>query len=286
MPKTETRRPKRPKTKSNARKRRKKPKLTARNADKHVLYQESVQDVASEAGFVARTFERVVGRKPLTLREDFCGSALLCAEWVKKRERTAVGIDLDPSVLAWGIEHNLAPIGEPGNRVTLLQQDVRAPVRGKFDVTVALNFSYFVFRTREDLRGYFASVRRSMAEDGLFFIDLYGGYESMKVMEESTRIRGFKYVWDQAEVNPIDHAVTNHIHFDFDDGSRMKEAFTYEWRLWTIPELRELLAEAGFSKSTVYWEDANEDGEGTGTFRPKARVDQEAAFVAYVVAER
>jgi SAM-dependent methyltransferase len=266
--------------------RRKKPKLTARNADRHVLYQASVQDVASEARFVARTFERVRGRKAVTLREDFCGSALLCAEWVKKSGRTAVGVDLDPSVLAWGIERNLAPIGEPGNRVRLFEQDVRAKVPGKFDVTVALNFSYFVFRTREDLRGYFASVRRSMAEDGLFFVDLYGGYESMKVMRESTRIRGFKYVWDQAEVNPIDHSVTNHIHFEFDDGSKLNEAFTYEWRLWTIPELRELLEEAGFSKSTVYWEDANADGEGTGTFRPKERADQEAAFVAYIVAER
>ena len=66
----------------------------------------------------------------------------------------------------------------------------------------------------------------------------------------------------------------------------MQKAFTYVWRLWTLPELRELLAEAGFSRSTVYWEDADDDGEGTGVFRPKAHAEQEQAWVAYIVAER
>ena len=41
--------------------------------------------------------------------------------------------------------------------------------------------------------------------------------------------------------NPITHATTCHIHFKFPDGSKLKKAFTYEWRLWTAPEIRELL---------------------------------------------
>jgi hypothetical protein len=89
------------------------------------------------------------------LREDFCGTALLCAGWVKQRGRTAVGVDLDPEVLAWGTEHNLAPLGPRASSLRLLRQDVRAPCRGRFDVSVALNFSYFVLRTRDDLRGYY-----------------------------------------------------------------------------------------------------------------------------------
>jgi hypothetical protein len=262
------------------------PGRTARTADRHLLYQESVQDAESEAGFLARTFQKITGRAAGSLREDFCGTALLCAEWVKKRDRTAVGIDLDPKVLAWGTEHNLGPIGEPGNRVELLRQDVRERVQGTFDVTVALNFSYFVFRTREAMRGYFTSVRRSMVKDGLFFIDLYGGYESWRPMEESRRMKGYSYVWDQSEVDPIENSVTNHIHFEFRDGTKIRNAFTYEWRLWTIPELRELLGEAGFSTATVYWEDGDDRGAGTGRFRPRQRADQEAAFVAYIVAQR
>src|SRR5262249_6815475 len=113
MPKKKSRKPK-------------KPPLTAKNADRHVLYQESVQDTENEAAFLARTFKKLRGRPAQSLREDFCGTALLCAEWVKKKDRTAMGIDLDPAVLAWGTKHNLESIGEPGNRITLLQKDVRA----------------------------------------------------------------------------------------------------------------------------------------------------------------
>jgi cyclopropane fatty-acyl-phospholipid synthase-like methyltransferase len=264
----------------------KKPRLTARTADRHTLYQNSVQDTESEARFLARTFEKITGRPGKTLREDFCGTALLCAEWVKKDGRTAIGIDLDPDVLAWGTEHNLAPLGEPGNRIALRQQDVRDRCPGRFDLTVALNFSYFIFRTRSDLRGYFASVRRSMAKDGVFFVDAYGGYESWQAMEEPRKLKGFTYVWDQDEIDPINNSVVNYIHFEFPDGSKINKAFTYEWRLWTIPEIREVLAEAGFSRTTVYWENGDKDGEGTGVFRPRTHVAQEAAWVAYIVAER
>jgi SAM-dependent methyltransferase len=270
----------------------KKPKsrLTARSADRHVLYQESVQDTESEAAFLATTFRKLVGRPAESLREDFCGTALLCAEWVKKgknkKDRTAVGIDLDASVLAWGTKHNLAPIGEPGNRVTLLRQNVLDRVPGTFDITVALNFSYFIFRTRDALRDYFRRARRTMKKDGLFFIDLYGGPESWRCLVESRRQKGFTYVWDQSAIDPITNSVTNHIHFRFPDGTKLRKAFTYEWRFWSIPELVELLGEAGFGKTRVYWEDGDDDGEGTGVFRPRTSVEQEAAFVAYIVAER
>lgn len=262
----------------------KKRPLTSRNADRHILYQASVQGVETEAAFLARTFKKVRGRDAVSLREDFCGTALLCSEWVKKKGRTAVGVDLDPEVLAWGKRENLAPLGKAAERVKLLQQDVRAPVAGRFDLAVALNFSYFVFRTRDDLRSYFRSVRRTMKKDGLFFVDLYGGYDSFRPMREKRRVGGFVYVWDQAAVDPIDHSVVNHIHFEFKNGSKLRKAFTYEWRIWTIPEIRELLAEAGFSETTAYWEDGGADGSGTGVFRPRSHVDQEAAWVAYVMA--
>jgi len=265
---------------------RKKAALTARNADRHTLYQRSVQDVETEGRFLARTFERIAGRKAASLREDFCGTALLCAAWVAKRDRTAVGLDLDREVLAWGTEHNVAPLGDRASFIRLLRQDVRAPCRGRFDVSVALNFSYFIFRTREDLRGYLAGVRRSMAKDGIFVLDAYGGYESWRPQSERRKLNGFTYVWDQSSVDPIDHSVVNHIHFEFKNGSRLKRAFTYEWRLWTLAEIRELLAEAGFSRSTVYWEDRDANGDGTGTYRPRAHVAQEAAWIAYIVAER
>src|SRR5262245_51108954 len=199
----------------NAKSRPPKKPLTARTADKHALYQESVQDTDTEAKFITRIFQKLRGRPPETLREDFCGTALLCAEWVKYRGRTAIGIDLDRRVLEWGRRNNLAPLGERQKCIRLFRRDVRARTSGKFDVIVALNFSYFVFKERAELRRYFESARRSMAKDGIFVVDLYGGYESWEPMREPRRMKGFTYFWDQAKVNPLTNEVLNHIHFKF-----------------------------------------------------------------------
>ena len=134
-------------------------------------------------------------------------------------------------------------------------------------------------------------VRASLNAQGLFVLDAYGGPYSMEPMGEDDIERtpvkgGFTYVWDQHEFNAIDHSVVNHIHFEFKDGSKLERAFTYEWRFWTLPELRELLAEAGFSRSHVYWEDEDEDGDGTGVYRARKHADNGGAWVAYIIAEK
>lgn len=276
------------KKKKAAKKKKRPPKFTAKTADKHVLYQLSVQDPEVEIGLMKRVFKKLRGRQPVSLREDFCGTALMCAHWVKgNKERTAVGIDLDADVLQWGREHNLSPINEPGDRVKLLQQDVLKPVRGDFDIAVGFNFSYWIFRTRKDMVRYFKGVHRSLNKDGVFFLDAYGGPDGQQPVEEPRDVEGgFTYIWDQDHFDPIDNSVVNYIHFEFKDGSKMRKAFTYEWRFWSLIELQELLEEAGFSKVTVYWEGADADGDGNGVFRPRAHVEQETAWICYLVAEK
>jgi len=66
----------------------------------------------------------------------------------------------------------------------------------------------------------------------------------------------------------------------------MKKAFTYEWRLWTAPEILEVLAEAGFTKSKIYWEGSDEDGDGNGVFTPEDKGEADLAWIAYIVAEK
>lgn len=260
-----------------------KPKLTAKSADPHLLYQLSVQDTPWEVSFIDRVFMGQRGRRPKSLREDFCGTALLCAEWVKKNpERVATGIDIDAKVLAWGKRHNLAPIDEPGNRITLLRQDVREPCAKRHDVVCALNFSYWVFRTRDELRGYFTHARRGLARDGLFLCDAYGGWESQEPMLEPRIIKaGFTYVWDQDSFDPITHSVTNYIHFEFKDGTKLKRAFTYEWRYWSLPELLEVLREAGFSDARVYWDTAKDESDER--YRERGAAESQPGWIAYVV---
>lgn len=260
-----------------------KPVLTAKTADRHVLYQKSVQDAAAEIKFIERVF-RDRGRVPVALREDFCGTALLCARWVESSpERTATGIDLDRDTLDWGIENNLGPIGEARKRVKLLQQDVCDRLRQRFDATLALNFSYWVFKTREAMRKYFQNVLRNLEPDGAFILDAYGGWEAQEPMLEPRKIDGgFTYVWDQDGFDPISHDVLNHIHFEFKDGSRIDRAFSYDWRFWSLPEIRELLLEAGFEHVEIWWDDAADEEDAD--YRPRTHVSNQPGWIAYIVA--
>ena len=72
-----------------------------------------------------------------------------------------------------------------------------------------------------------------------------------------------------------------HIHFRCADGSTLEEAVTYDWRLWTLPEVRELLLEAGFQRADVYWE-GEKRGRPSGVYRRRVSADPDPAWVAYV----
>jgi SAM-dependent methyltransferase len=260
----------------------------ASRADRHDLYQKSVQDVGWEVGFLERIFHDLRGRAPLSMREDFCGTALAACEWVRRNPRhTAVGVDLDAEVLAWGREHNLARLTpEASKRIELLQQDVLKVRTQPVDMLLAFNFSYWIFKERATLKRYFRRARESLAEDGLFLLDAYGGSDAYLEMRERDDLGRFTYIWDQADYDPVSSHTTCHIHFAFPDGSRLSQAFTYHWRLWTLPELRELLLEAGFSAVSVYLEETDsETGEGTGEFALVERGEADPAWIAYLVAQ-
>ncbi len=94
-------------TKKSSTKTRKK-KTMAQTADRFELYQKSVQHPDHEVEFFEQVFRDEYKRKPLTLREDFCGTFAVCCEWVKSgKKRTAMGVDLCPETLRWGKDHNL-----------------------------------------------------------------------------------------------------------------------------------------------------------------------------------
>ena len=262
----------------------KRPRLATR-ANRHHWYERSVQTPDLDAVFMDRTFYRLRGRRARVLREDFCGTAALCAEWVKLHaDNRAYGIDLDEKTLNWGIREHLVPLGERAARVVLMQRDVRQATSFKPDVAAAFNFSYFTFKDRPALRGYLESVHRGLARDGILFMDIFGGCESMDLREERTVHKDFTYVWDQDAFNPITHEIKCHIHFEFPDGSAIRRAFTYDWRLWQIPEVGELAREAGFKDFAVYWEGTDhKTSEGNGIFRPSKKGDDSPAFIAYLL---
>jgi SAM-dependent methyltransferase len=257
-------------------------------ADKHVLYEQSVQDVEQEAEFLEEAYREIRGEQPFLLREDFCGTANAASRWVAidKRHR-AIAVDIDPEVLESGRQrHTMSLSSSSRKRIELIEGDVRKVTTEPSDIVCAFNFSYWCFKERKELLAYFRSARRALREDGLFFIDVFGGSEAFTECKEKTKHEGFTYVWHQKSYDPVSGDYVCHIHFRFKDGSRLKKAFSYHWRLWTLPELLDVLVDAGFTRSHVYWQGSDEDGEPDGEFSRVTSAENDPAWIAYVVSER
>lgn len=262
---------------------------TAATADIHELYERSVQEPEAECDLIDQVWTELRGRKCASIREDFCGTAAVAMDWVKRRKRnTAVGVDLNREVLEWARQRLPRRLNkEQRSRIELIEGNVLSTETEPVDSVLAMNFSYSLFDTRPTLRQYFERAYHAIKDDGLFLLDAYGGSESFEEMEEERDLDGFTYIWDQHEYNPITGKAVNYIHFTFPDGTELRKAFRYEWRLWTLPEIQELLAEAGFRRVVVYWEGTDEEtGEGDGNWAITTRGEACPGWVAYLVAEK
>ena len=264
--------------------------------DRHVLYEAAVQAVDADLHFFNRISRNHRGKPLRTYTEDFCGTAIMACAFVKGHpERRSWAIDLHRPTLDWCREHNFPVLGKDAQHINLIEGDVLKVKRPRVELTTALNFSYGVLKTRELMLAYFKRVRDSLTDDGIFVVDAFGGTETMGELRENRRIPAstafdgrrvpsFTYIWEQEFFNTIDHHMVCHIGFKFRDGSRRERAFSYDWRLWTLPELQELLLEAGFASTEVYMEGWDDDAnEADGNFRRRKFFENQEGWISYVV---
>ncbi len=255
---------------------------------KHKLYERSVQNPDGDIDFINKEYRNIYGKKPLTLREDFGGTGYMACEWVKLgSEHRAWAIDLDNEPIKYGIENHYARLLEgEKERMKYLEANVMDDHNMRLDVVCAFNFSYYIFKKRSKLLEYFKSVRKSIAKEGMFVMDLFGGSECFTPQEEETEYEDFSYFWDLDKYNPLTNECLYYIHFEtHEDGKRYEKAFTYDWRMWTAYELVEILEDAGFSTVKTYWEgEDEEDGTGDGEFFETTEVENCESWVSYIVA--
>ena len=124
---------------------------------------------------------------------------------------------------------------------------------------------------------------------GLFIIDMYGGPDAMVEGEEERDLGGgIEYIWDQVDYSPATGRYDCAIHFRFRDGSEMHNAFEYTWRLWGLPELKDVMADAGFSQVDTYFEgtDPDDEEEGDGIFAKDGKGENIDAWLSYLVAQK
>ncbi|GER36567.1 S-adenosyl-L-methionine-dependentmethyltransferases superfamily protein [Striga asiatica] len=234
----------------------------------------------------------VGGRAPLHLQEDFCGTALLSVEWLHgDARRTAIGLDLDVEALNWCLTNNVNRIGaDVSSRLSLLHGNVLQPHESKLvnvnpladmqnltlkdnedgsvhdgkyckdmqlperDIVCAFNYSCCCLHNRKELILYFKHVLNALSKKGgIFVMDLYGGSSSEGVLRLQRRFPNFTYIWEQAEFDIIQRKTRISLHFNLQKQHRkIRHAFSYSWRLWSLPEIKDCLEEAGFS-SVHFW---------------------------------
>lgn len=266
-----------------------KKKTIAQKVDKHLLYQESVQNVDFELDFIKNTFYEMRGRYPSSMREDFSGTALASVHWVNMHpSHTAVAVDIDPDVLTWGRKHNVPSLKKKKQkRLELIEGDVLDVWSEKVDFIQAFNFSYWCFQERRMMVEYFSHCRANLKDGGILFLDAYGGHEAYQVQKEERNVGDFTYIWDQASFNSVTCEQKCHIHFKFKDGSKIKRAFTYVWRIWGAKELREILLEAGFRKTTLYLQAFDDEtDEPLDEYIATDEALDFACWLGYIVAEK
>jgi SAM-dependent methyltransferase len=276
------------------------PMATRRASDLQELYRWAVQDPRLQVTFLALIHHHGTGRWPRRLREDFAGNAADAVDWLALGGERAIAVDIDARTLRWGARRARRILGPRADRLQVVEADVRTvgpPRVPSVDVVAALNFSALVLHERRDLFDYFRRVRRGLRAEGVFVMNVFGGPARMRAWRRRRTIRrkalyaieppppAFEYIWEQLSFDPLTARLDCRLHFVVRERGRRRirrNAFRYDCRLWTVPELRDLLREAGFRKVEV-WQHRNR-GRG-GVFEPTARL-KGPDWVAYVVGRR
>ena len=229
--------------------------MTTDDALRHLYYEACVQSPKHAVPLL----RAIHGRSPRVLGEDFAGTCALSRHWVETDPQgRAICVDLDEPTLMHHPEHD---------RIERIAGDVRTATDAECHGCDALfvgNFSIGEIHDRAELVAYLRHARARITKTGgVFACDTYGGETAFlpgsvqrhhpHPTEPGAQIR---YTWEQREADPLTGRVLNAMHFRTEKAGMitddLEDAFIYDWRLWSIPELRDAMREAGFATTQVY----------------------------------
>jgi len=145
------------------------------------------------------------------------------------------------------------------------------------DVVAALNYSWMQFHDKSSLTGYLAGALAALRPSGILVLDLIGGPGTQVASKEEvgvafcrrqddSRLLRVVTEWDQVAFDDVSRRLLCHVHFGFGDGSELREAYASDLMLWQLDEILGLLSEVGFSRTRVFMETVDKDGDFTGEF--------------------
>jgi len=273
--------------------------------DRHDLYELCVQNPPVLAAFL----RHLHGKQPTRLAEDFCGTAALSREWVRgcaiDSDVRAICLDSDPSTIDVAKRRAASDPGIDAGRLEFIVSDAaRAPLPRSFnegsDTIFVGNFSIGELHDRSTLLRYLARARTRLRDGGIIACDTYGGESAwrtgavrrtFRVASHMMQIFGVQsdflafihYTWEQRSTDPFTARVTNALHFRVEVGGEIvqefTDAFVYRWRVWSVPELRDAMEEAGFSETGYHTLLEPPAADPTGTHENQIQPEHFAACV-------
>lgn len=232
------------------------------------------------------------------LREDFAGTCAVAAAWVALDPRhQAVAVELHRPTLRWAWRDVRQQLGERAEDLHLIHGDVMRigpPRVPRVDIIAALNFSAMIYHDRAALLAYCRACRGRLRPGGVLAIEVFGGAGAKR---PGTQRRGvtpigapavapFAYVWEQRRYDHATSRIDCRIHFDLGRGRIIRDAFIYDWRLWSLAEWRGALRAAGFRTVSVWSQRDDRRGTPEGVFGPVRSVEGRAEWTALVTASR
>ena len=262
--------------------------------DRYFHYTNSVQGAAHDAALMARMFAAVWRGPPpktIVMQEDFCATAELCYEWVALGPHMkAVGIDLDADSLAWGEKHHGVEMSpDVTSRVRLIHGDVLVDHGVRPHMISAFNFSYSFIHSRDLLKQYLTACYDGLTPGGMLILDCFGGADYIAEPHSNKRRNvehKFNFWWNVHSFDALSHRIFCSIDYQRDGEKRRNKVFTYDWRLWTPPELTDALKEVGFSHVEYWSEGLDRSGAGNGKFQPVTKEVGCSTWICYIIARR
>ncbi|MEM0983456.1 MAG: class I SAM-dependent methyltransferase [Planctomycetota bacterium] len=252
---------------------------------KHDLYELCLQNSAQ----LAPVLRAIHGNEPTILGEDFAGTAVLSNVWASRDGCHAIAVDLDGDALS----HHGDVDGVKKTAANVL--DVTEPC----DVLFVGNFSIGYWHTRDELVAYLRHARSRLRDGGVFIYDIYGGETAFLIgdVHREHRIangphagKRVRYTWSQREANPLTGMVTNTCSFRVENAGHIEnefeDAFIYNWRLWSVPELHDAMRESGYHSIKVFSQEPDAiDGDGRVFVHPvSAPPETDGDFIVLIAA--
>ncbi|QQE11073.1 hypothetical protein JD969_16455 [Planctomycetota bacterium] len=260
------------------------------------LYQHAVQHPDAEAEFLERIYMHYFDdTRPTTLREDFAGTCAISTSWVNMdQDNRALAVEIDYPTAVWADQNVTELLKDRAEDVIILVDDVINISEPQTDIVASLNFSALIYHKRKELVAYLKHARQSLTDQGIFVMDIFGGIGSttLGIQERSLQLhipnhidpQKVTYQWEQRSYNPDNHKIDCRIHFVLPNGTEMKDAFKYDWRLWSLNDLQEMMLEAGFDYSEIWCDKYDSfSNQSDNHYLPAKNYPDRTDWIVYVV---